>query len=147
MKSLLRFDLSALPVDALIIDAKLELNAISGGWYEEDISLYPVHVAWPDAEATWQLAISQVPWNKAGCGGIGTDRAVSAVGSQLAVAGTPLEYSITGLVRQWTADPPSNHGLLLEGSYNIAVQHGLAASDHWYAAKRSKLVLTFARRQ
>jgi len=143
MIPLIRFDLSALPRDAEIAQATLVLTVASGGFYEQEVSVYEVLTPWVAGEATWRLAAAGVPWQTAGANGVGVDRSGKAADTELAIASTTVEFDVTELVAKWVADPAANHGVLLRGTSGIAVQHNLASAEHWNRAVRPQLVVRY----
>lgn len=143
MVPLIRFDLGALPRDTEIAEATLILTVVSGGFYEQEVSVYEVLMPWVASEATWQRAATGVPWHTAGANGIGVDRSGVAVDAELAIASTTIEFDITELVAKWVADPATNHGILLRGMSGIAVQHNLASAEHWNRSVRPQLVVHY----
>ena len=147
MRSLVAFDLTAIPAGSRVIDARLDLHIMAGGWYEQDVSAYPVLASWTVGEATWRRASFGTAWSAPGCGAAGVDRAEAPVGTELVVTGTTIQFDLTGLVQSWVARPSSNRGLLLQGAHDIAVQHSFASSEHWYVSRRPKLTITYSVRK
>jgi len=133
--ALLRFDLSALPAGANVIQAKLGLYALSqsnpGG---TTITAYQVLRPWAEGQATWFLATSATPWGSAGCNQVGTDRAGTASGAVLVnTINAWHELDITDLVRAWVADPSSNQGVLLKAEGATSVEYTYASSEYWWS--------------
>jgi len=143
MAPLLRFDLSSIPRQATVVEAILTLYAVSGGYYEEDVSVFEVYTPWIADQATWREAWQGVPWAEVGCNGVGLDRSGDANDTAVAIASTPLEFHITELVQKWVANPAANFGVVLKGSLDISVQHNLASSEYWNVSQRPKLVVRY----
>lgn len=119
--ALLRWDLSSVPVGAVIRSARLELYCT----YRDraarvDISAFKVLVPWQESSATWTQASNGVPWAQAGCRAVGVDRAGTAAATRaiLATDAIPAWYAwtITSLVQEWVDAPASNYGLILVGA-------------------------------
>jgi hypothetical protein len=142
---LLRFDLGAIPPGATVLDARLTVFAVAGGWYEQDISAYQVLREWAISEITWREAKRGVSWAEAGCKAVDQDRAGVPSNTVLAITGTSCEFDVTDMAQRWVSAPASNAGLLLQGSAGagIAVQHNLASSEYWHMALRPKLEVTY----
>lgn len=143
MRPLLRFDLEPIPSHATILKATLTLRAESGGWYEQDISIFQILRPWNAQQATWNQATAQEKWGLAGCDQAGVDRSALPIDTTLAIAGAEIAFDVTDLVASWVERPAENHGLLLQGMGQIAVQHSLTSSEHWYAALRPRLTVLY----
>jgi hypothetical protein len=143
MLPLIRFDLSDLPQGTVIRNATLTLYALYGGWYEQDLGLYPVLIEWDAEGATWYLAREGVRWHEPGCQGEGTDRTVYPRDVTLAVTGAYSVFEIADVVQAWVDNPEDNHGVVIEGRGDIAVQHSLVASEHWNGKYRPKLTIEY----
>lgn len=133
-RALLQFDLSAIPTDAVIVSATLNLHLTQAASGEHMVSAHRVLGSWTTgssdptgnegtgaaaapADATWtsrSFGSPDMDWANAG-----GDFAATASGSSL--IGTELvRYSISsaGLaadVQAWLADPSANHGWILLG--------------------------------
>ncbi len=71
--ALVKFDLSAIPVDATIISARLHLYA-SGGGVPLPIAVHCISRTTEIAEVTWNKASAAENWGLAGCEDTATDR-------------------------------------------------------------------------
>lgn len=126
--SLVQFDLSSLPPDAQIAEAKLKLygNGRSNSVHRLYMAAYGLKQPWVEDEVTWQQAAAGVPWEVPGAEGDG-DRG-PAVGWDWVDSESGIdflmEFEITELVAEWLANPASNHGVLIrgEGSGEQAVE-------------------------
>jgi len=143
--TLLRFDLSEVPTDVTILRADLQLFAVgrtaSGS---TTASVYRVLRHWEENEANWADATTEGTWFFPGCGGLGTDRAVIADGTE-ALGGINYRYSfeVTASVIAWLLDQEPNHGLLLLSSGGDDVGYSFASSGHQVPAYRPALVITY----
>jgi hypothetical protein len=107
---LLRFNLNALPRNALVKDATLRLKYIGGDLFplllNRRIDIYRVTNAWDPATAIWTL-----PWSKPG----GDYPANPVAGSPIGiVAYYPLR--IDALVSGWVDGTIANNGMLLKAT-------------------------------
>jgi hypothetical protein len=128
--SLLEFDLSQLPTDTEIHDARLNLfvynRTNTGGCYA---NLYKVRKDWDSTAATWKQAASGVPWTQDGCNGEGTDRDQTPTDRVLLDDENAwFSFDVTELVREWVADPSANHGLIIKGEGSVSVQYEFAST-------------------
>jgi len=119
--ALLRWELSSIPVGAVVQNARLELYCTYRDRAAQiEISAYKVLVPWQENSATWNLASSGVPWTQAGCRAIGVDREGTAAAKTTipATGAVPGWYAwtLTSLVQEWVNAPASNYGLILVGA-------------------------------
>ena len=132
-KTLIRFDLSSLPADATIQEAKLGLYAYgrsnSGAL---DVTVRPVLRSWAEGQATWNLAATGVPWAQPGCSEPDVDVGDPAATRLINTINTWHEWDITALVQNWVANPASNRGVLLQGAGSTSVEYLFASSDYWW---------------
>jgi hypothetical protein len=135
--ALLRFDTSALPVDATVTAAQLKLYNISlgnGCWIVTGV--YEMLTAWSVTETNWTGATASENWAVAGCTGAGTDRAASPTATHMVyTANAWYEFSIDELVRKWVAQPADNFG--------VTVQAHLPQCDHAHAYYSSNNIAAF----
>ncbi|MGQ9665813.1 MAG: DNRLRE domain-containing protein, partial [Anaerolineae bacterium] len=146
MASLLKFDLSALPANATVTNAALQVY-IEGrsNSYPVDVSVYTMRRAWLAGQATWKLARTNQPWGAPGANDTTLDRDGTPADHQLfAGTGIWMSFDITGMVREWAANPAANYGLILKGARGGAgVEYRLASSEYSDASRRPKLVIRY----
>jgi Tfp pilus assembly protein PilX len=105
---LLRFNLNALPRNALVRDATLRLKRISGEFtplFTRRLDIQRVTSAWDSATATWSL-----PWSKAG----GDVAAESIDSSPIGIDGYYYFLRLDALVAGWMDGTLANNGVLLK---------------------------------
>lgn len=132
MAALLRFDLPDTLADAEIVTATLSLYCTyQSNLGPMDITAHRVLRPWVDSQATWDLALSSTPWESPGCNGTTLDRTEQVYGS-LYVTTTSTSYAmdVSDLVRHWAAHPAENHGLVLKGGENGAVEYRFASAEY-----------------
>jgi hypothetical protein len=114
-RSLVRFDLSAVPEDVEVDNATLRLYAVGwSGTGNTTVGAYVVLRHWESCGATWNEAVSGEPWASAGCDDTTVDRRPDPV-STFATDGPYSWYSLdlTAVVQDWLDGVLANHGLLL----------------------------------
>ena len=115
-RMLVRFDFSALPADAMVESARLELYADGGyGLLESPLAIaaYNLRRSWPEPEVTWNAAAAGRPWGVPGADDIVTDRSgVSVATATVTALGAWVLWDITNAAQGWIADPGANRGLL-----------------------------------
>jgi len=146
MATLIGFDLSVLPPDAIVLQASLNVTAVDwGGGHAATISAYRVTRPWVVTETTWISATSSIPWAEPGCNGAG-DRDEEAVGVfTLENVGDNPSLDLTTLVADWLAHPEDNHGVVLKGGEGTKVRHNLASAECPTVQVRPRLVILFVR--
>lgn len=145
MASLLRFDLAGvLPPGALVERARLELWVLfQSNASGLQASVYEVRRPWAEWEATWDLARLGQPWEAAGCNGP-SDRAQTPADSGAWTAqGIWVGFEVGPLVQGWVDAPEANHGIVIRGTGNTAVQYNVASSSYPEAGKRPRLVIWY----
>ena len=145
MASLLRFDLEgALPPGAQVERARLELWVLSQSNASGlQASVYEVRRPWEESQATWDLARTGQPWEIAGCNGP-SDRAQTPTDSGAwTTQGVWVGFEVGPLVQGWVDAPGANHGVVVRGTGNTAVQYNVASSEHPEVGKRPRLVVWY----
>lgn len=113
-KSMIRFDFSAVPADAVIQDAILWLylySTFSGGG--KIISFYRMLVAWNEATATWNVRDTGIPWGTAGAQAGVDYEAVATTSKNIVLNGQYWSFPHLGRdVSAWVAGEVDNNGWL-----------------------------------
>lgn len=146
MASLLKFDLSALPANAYVTSAALQVY-IEGrsNSYTVDVSAYKMRREWLAGQATWKQARTNQPWGAPGANDTTVDRDGTPADHQLfASTGVWMSFDVTDMVREWAANPAANYGLVLKGAKGGAgVEYRLASGEYSNASLRPKLVIHY----
>lgn len=133
-KSLLRFDVTSVPITETIAEASLRVFPItSSNANHLTIAAHKILSNWTDSQANRLQRQTGVNWQVAGMGA-GSDYNTEADGAaELAGFGAGwVELDVTKMVRDWVADPTSNQGLvLLAQSASGSVNYGLCSELGW----------------
>ena len=145
-RPLIRFDLSGIPSNAMIESAMMTLWTTPYPYTQPEwpmeIRCYLMRRHWEELEATWVYAGNGQPWGIQGADDTITDREGAHVASTTVRSpSTPYTFNITGAVRQWVANPASNHGMILIGDGNIS-EYRFWSSDWIDGAFTPKLDIT-----
>ncbi len=115
LKSLLRFDLAAIPAGKTVDEATLRLyykgrsnsNALTLGTYR-------LLAPWVDSQATWTQRMTGMNWVVSGLGS-GSDYAATGGGASpvLGDGGSWVEIDMTEMAQAWVDNSTQNYGLLL----------------------------------
>jgi hypothetical protein len=145
MKTLLDFDVPALPERVELLSAVLQLYTTQRTTAEPlQAEVYSLQGSWSESQATWLLAAESQPWAADGCEGEGDDYAEPAVGS--AILDNDQEWfawDVTGAVRQWLETEAPNQGLLLWARGDGDSRYNLASSENPMLPLRPRLTITY----
>lgn len=120
LSSLLRFDVSSIPSEAVVEGVSLEISVfnVSGNSY----SFYPLIRAWDESAVTWNRASAGIDWGRPGAMDDESDRDGTLVGEVSApatgLATISLNADGVAMVQGWVDDSQSNHGFILAGAGN-----------------------------
>lgn len=144
-EALLRFDLSAIPSTAVVIEARLELYASAqNGSANPRAGAFRVHRHWEESEASWLEAAAGIPWESAGCSGPRDREEAPISSSQLTRSNWWYTWDITPLARDWVRVPSSNAGLLLKTLDNPDwVDFSFDASEAGEGSHQPRLTMVF----
>ncbi|MBM4431280.1 MAG: DNRLRE domain-containing protein, partial [Chloroflexi bacterium] len=99
--------------------------------------------SWSEAQATWQLAASGLPWGIAGCNDTVSDRAETA-SSEVSVFSTGwFTWSVRADVQAMVSEPETNHGWLIRQTTAVAGQLSVYASEHGISHYRPRLRVVY----
>ncbi|GEM_PF-1786638 len=142
--ALLRFDLSAVPPDAEILNAKLELY-VDASAQNSSLNAFEIARPWTSKEADWWKAQHGYPWGIAGCNDPATDRLSVPFAT---VAMTPgkgwRSIDVTEAVRRWVAGQ-ENNGLVLRGQGSNSATYSFLSSEHTSSTGHPKLTIKYQR--
>lgn len=149
-KSLVKFDLSAIPAASTIIDATMTLT------YQGDASdnartlnVFRVKRAWSDSQATWNVYTTGNSWTSAGCNDDTDDRDGTPVGSVAVPASPTLDTEVsitidaTAVATMINGGANGNNGFLLQNTglnNDLLLYHSTEASTSGF---RPKLVINY----
>lgn len=111
-RSLLRFNMGAIPVGAKILQANLSLQRQSGSGSGGPVSAHRVRNPWSEASVTWNERKNGSNWDTAGSDFDSKALATTLVGP----ANQRYEWSITSLVQDWVDGSAPNYGVVLVGA-------------------------------
>ncbi|MCZ6587095.1 MAG: DNRLRE domain-containing protein [Alphaproteobacteria bacterium] len=144
LSTLLLWDLSDIPTDALVDSATITINVtnVNSTPYE----IYAVLVNWQETTTTWNNAATGTPWQSPGADGA-VDRGATVLGAiSSGVTGTHtvvLNQAGLDVVQSWIDGSPPNNGLI---AANSSATNGLDFSSREAAGPldRPKLSVTYS---
>lgn len=137
IRSLIQFNLSSIPVNATVTDARLSLyhnNTSSEGPHSGGNASYlqRVTAAWVESTVTWN---NQPPTTSSG---------QVTLSSSVSSTQDYVDINVTALVQDMVSNPATNFGFMLRlQTETIYKKLILASSDHITPALRPKLVVTY----
>ncbi|MDX1516083.1 MAG: DNRLRE domain-containing protein, partial [Woeseiaceae bacterium] len=147
---LLQFDLSAIPANARIEEAQLELYApsISGSG---NVAAYRITDAWiegscsgsggcPADGATWATSDGTNPWLTPGGDIATTPESVTTISG----SGSWQSWNVGSAARKWHSGMAPNNGLMLASASSGGFSANFLSSDDFDAARRPKLTITYS---
>jgi hypothetical protein len=147
LASLLKFDISAVPSDAVIKEAQLTMYLTNQPSEALDVSLYALKPHWVDTEVNWEQAAQGAPWAVPGAGSAGVDYDPTPIGTLNVEAAGPYAFNVKFLVQQWLAQGVPNEGLLgvgqSAGGGSGSVWYRFASSEALDASRRPRLEITY----
>jgi len=139
--ALVQFDLSSLPVEATIYEAKLRLYSNTSGVAAAQVAAHGLKRAWGEYEATWNLAQSGVNWGSRGAASTMADRESLAADTQTVSGAGWVEWDVTDLAQAWVSDPTQNFGAILIGQPGTAVEYKFQARERTPDSNDPQLVV------
>ena len=141
--SLVRFDVSSIPANAMVARAVLQLYAM--GWSGEDITVgaYGILRTMTPCQATWSQAQTGNPWSQPGANDTTTDRRPNPE-TTIATRGVATWYNLdlTSIVQSWVNGALANNGVLLRPAYSPNSFY-FASAQQTMVDWRPKLVITY----
>lgn len=113
--SLVRWDISSIPSTSFITEASITFNIVNTSI--DDFEIYEALHFWDEGSATFETAVTGVPWGAPGATGI-TDHKSTVLAKIFAAATGPLTVNLNAsgiaAVQRWASDPSRNHGFILQ---------------------------------
>lgn len=151
-RSLVRFDVSAVPQNATLQSASLQLYYYlnNGTAVSRSIQCHQVLQQWKQLEATWVKRLTAINWGTAGVGLDGVDAKATPEDTQtwFTEVNTWKSYNLTALTQQWVNGSQPNYGVIFwatnEATYNDKDEKWVYSSEYTGdVTKRPKLVVTY----
>jgi hypothetical protein len=140
--ALLRFDVSAIPSNASVVRATLQVYA--EGWAEQSdlpIGAYYITRTVDLCQATWNQARSGGAWASPGANNTETDRRASAESTVTANAVSKwYEFDLSAVTQGWVDGSLANNGVLLRADYVTAKYYFSTAES---GAHQPALVISY----
>jgi predicted peptidase len=147
LASLLRFDISTIPLNAVIKEARLTLDLTNQPSNTLEVSLYALKQHWVDTQANWNQAAEGIPWAVPGVNGAGVDYDPTPVGMLDVQGRASYSFNVKSLVQQWLTHAVPNEGLLVVGPRlgggSGAEYYRFASSEGLDVARRPRLEIAY----
>jgi len=143
-RQLIKFDLSALPADAIISSAVLSLYAtLDRSTNARTFRVYRLKRAWVEAEATWNIYSTGNNWSTAG-GFHADDCEQVEIGSRAFTATETINvFKDFPLTPTTKAGLDLGNGWLIKADTEVDDNYSFASSDNATASNRPKLVIEY----
>lgn len=143
--SLLKIDLSSLPADAKITEARLELHCFNT-YGSRSVTLYPIMKEWDWGSACFNKRKDKETWNDGGKAfrvGAGTaDYDISAGVKVPAVSQGVVSWDVTDITRKWVNGSLPNNGLVLIADAPKS-EMKFRSTNYKVAAERPRFVIKY----
>ncbi len=139
-RTLLQFDLAAVPATAMVQTATLELYLQSVG-SADVVKAHRVLRDWDENRATWEYSDGVILWNYWNTPGGDYDPVVA--GSFLAASTGLKSMDITAVAAAWVSGSQPNHGLLLRSDPSASGNENKYHSSDKAGEPHPKLTLTY----
>ena len=144
LASLIQFDLTSIPTDAVIDAAWLSLFGYGReGRGNFDIEIYAVNRVWQESEATWKLAALRRPWTQLGCEGVPGDRVGMPSGYVIVSKVGWYTWNVGKDVQRMISQTEQNASWMLKQSTMYFGSLSMCSSEHGLASLRPKLMITY----
>lgn len=158
-RTLIQFDLSALPVNAGILSAALEVNCAQvfpSNQYPAVVDLHNMLVSWDEGDQNWNYGDASwnekkpgIAWGAAG-GQSGVDYNASVAAAytvnSASILDQWLDWDVTDLATNWEAEPDSNFGVMMkikDDHLSVYKFFRFHSSDSSSDTLRPKLTVTY----
>ena len=112
-RTLLKFNLTGVPLDAKVVGARLSLwRASQTTANAKQVGVYSAARAWTSS-VTWNAASTGTPWQSPG-GDLAGARLANRINDGSSSSGGYWELDVTGAVKSWAEGTADNHGFLLK---------------------------------
>ena len=139
-RSLLRFDMNAIPAGARILNATLALTRQSGTGSNQPVSAHRITASWSEASVTWNNRNLLESWGTAGADFDATAIATTPVGP----SNGRYEWDITQLTQGWVDRSYPNHGVILVAGMPGMDGQRFYTSDQAQLVRHPALTVVFA---
>lgn len=146
-KSLLKFDLSSIPLGAVIVSAVLTLtyNGVEYSGNSRTVQAFRIKRNWVENQVTWNVFSTGNNWQTAGASGA-DDIESTVIGSYSITASPSGTYSMSltaSLVQEWIDGTFTNNGILLQTDAQNNDQVFYHSSAAATSTNRPKLVIEY----
>ena len=139
-RTLLRFNIDAIPAGARILGATLSLDRQSGSGADQPVSAHRIMNMWSEDSVTWNRRETSTNWDTAGGDFDSTAVATTPVGP----VNQRYEWNITPLVQGWADGSYPNYGVALTAAIAGMPGERFYTSDHADPSRWPSLSITYA---
>ena len=142
--ALLRFELAAIPANAVILKATLQVCAVGWDGTSTTLGAHAILRPMQACQATWNQAQTGSAWGLPGGNDVSSDRRATAE-SSVTARGINQWYSfdLTALAAQWVRGALANNGILLRAATTSTSLFSFASGQNGTASARPVLVIRY----
>jgi RHS repeat-associated protein len=147
-RTLIKFDLSSIPANAVITSASLSLwTGLDYSNNDRTIRVYRLLTPFDESQATWNESATGVSWQMAGASG-SNDHESTEIGSVLILAnetnGVEKQISLTpAKIQELVSGALTNNGFIIIADTELNDRFNYKSSDSTTASNRPKLVIQY----
>lgn len=143
--SLLKWDVSAIPVGSTVIGATITVNVVNTSLHT--FPIYELSRDWVETQATYLQSATNVAWSTVGAAGV-SDREPTVLGTITApkLESVTLSLNAAGIavVQKWVSNPASNYGLTIQNYDDISTDDlDFSSREDSTSSRRPKLTIEY----
>ena len=138
-RSLLHFNMNAIPVGAKIQSATLSLLRQSGSGANQPVSAHRIKNPWSEDSVTWNSREAGTSWDTAGS----DFDSMAVVTTPVGPANQRYEWNITPLVQSWVDGSFQNHGVVLAAAITGMSGERFYTSDDSDPTRHPRLTISY----
>jgi Bacterial Ig domain/Disaggregatase related repeat len=141
-RGMLKFDLSTIPVGAILESATLTLTRTGGDANTLTFSTHEITQSWVEASTSWNLRQTGTAWTPS-VGGTFKPTAISS--TTVPATNGAYNWNLLSLVQAWFSGTSVNNGVLIKQANESLVdkKHVFGSSENGTPANRPKLTITY----
>jgi hypothetical protein len=143
--ALLHFDLSPVPANATVLEARLQVHAVGWGGSNMTIDAFRILRNTSLCQATWNEAAAGHDWGAPGCNDTLSDRSAAPESSVTTYDNHEwYDFDLTSLLQEWVDGSVPNNGVLLRGAAPLSTSMFYFASTQNDSVElRPKMVIHY----